>query len=261
MTIKQWQLHSPDREAAALLAEQSGLPPFLALLLSARGLDADSAEAFLARDTLMDDAFAFAGMDAAVERIQRAIDTGESVAVFGDYDADGITATVLLYQYLKGRGAHVTYALPTRDGGGYGLHNETIDKLAEEGVRLLVTVDNGISAMEEAAHAAARGVDMVITDHHCPQGALPAAVAVIDPRRPDCGSVFKDYAGVGVAFKLVCALEGDEDAMLEQYADLVAVGTLADVCPLTGENRVLVRRGLQKLNEAPSPGLRALCAA
>lgn len=167
--------------------------------------------------------------------IQRALDTQETIAVFGDYDADGVTATVLLYSYLRDRGARVSYLVPEREGTGYGLHTETIDTLADRGATLIITVDNGIAAVEEVAYAATKGIDVVVTDHHQPQDTLPAAVAVVDPHRVDCGSEWKDYAGVGVAFKLICALEGDADGLLAEYADLVAVGTLADVMPLQRE--------------------------
>ena len=136
-----------------------------------------------------------------------------------------------------------------------------MDRLAQAGASLIITVDNGIAAVEEVAYAAEKGIDVVVTDHHQPQEILPAAVAVVDPHRADCGSAFKDYAGVGVAFKLVCALEGDEESVLMRYADLAAIGTLADVMPLSGENRVLVRRGLKQINEAPRPGLAALIDA
>lgn len=263
MSFKRWVMAPLDKEGAAQLAEECGLHPFLALMLSIRGVtDAAEAEEFLLGGELMDDPFGFADMDAAVERIQRAIDSGERIAVFGDYDADGVTATALLYTYLSEKHADVLYRVPKREGEGegYGLRPETVDKLAEQGVRLIVTVDNGVSAHDAVAHATALGIDVVVTDHHQPQDTLPDAVAVVDPHRADCESGFKDYAGVGVAFKLVCALEGDADTVLAQFADLVAIGTLADVMPLTGENRLLVRAGLRVLNQGARVGLRALAA-
>lgn len=264
MSFKRWVMAPLDKEGAAQLAEECGLHPFLALMLSIRGVtDAASAGEFLLGHELQDDPFGFADMDVAVERVQRAIDNGERIAVFGDYDADGVTATALLYTYLCEKNADVIYRVPKREGEGegYGLRPETVDVLAAQGVQLIVTVDNGVSAFEAVAHATACGIDVVVTDHHQPQETLPAAVAVVDPHRADCGSLFKDYAGVGVAFKLVCALEGDTDAVLAQYADLVAVGTLADVMPLTGENRPLVREGLRLLNQGGRVGLRALAEA
>ena len=261
MSFKRWRASSLDKDAAAALAEACGLHPFLALMLSLRGVqDPAEAEEFLLGGELQDDPFGFADMDAAVERIQRAIDSGERMAVFGDYDADGVTATALLYSYLCEKHADVIYRVPKREGEGegYGLRPYTVDVLAAEGVRLIVTVDNGVTAVEAVEHAKELGIDVVVTDHHQPQEILPAAVAVVDPHREDCGSQFKDYAGVGVAFKLVCALEGDADEVLARYADLVALGTLADVMPLTGENRLLVREGLRCLNRRERPGLAAL---
>lgn len=261
MAFKRWVTSPLDKDGAAALAEACGLHPFLALMLSQRGItDAAEAEAFLLGGDLQDDPFGFQDMDAAVERIQRAIDRGERIAVFGDYDADGVTATALLYTYLHEKNANVFYRVPKREGEGegYGLRTCTVDMLAEQGAQLIVTVDNGITAVEAVAHANELGIDVVVTDHHQPQATLPRAVAVVDPHRADCGSGFKEYAGVGVAFKLVCALEGDEEAMLAQFADLVALGTLADVMPLVGENRLLVREGLRVLSRGERVGLRAL---
>lgn len=261
MSFKRWTFAPMDKDFAAALAEECGLHPFLALMLSIRGVkDAAGAENFLLGGELQDDPFGFADMDAAVERIEQALDRHERIAVFGDYDADGVTATVLLYSYLKERGADVIWRIPKRegDGEGYGLRPGTVDILQKQDVRLIVTVDNGITSLDAVAHANELGIDVVVTDHHQPQGDLPAAVAVVDPHRADCESTFKDYAGVGVAWKLVCALEGDADIPLQKYADLVAVGTLADVMRITGENRVLVREGIRLLNENERLGFRVL---
>ncbi|MBO5797679.1 MAG: single-stranded-DNA-specific exonuclease RecJ [Clostridia bacterium] len=261
MSFKRWAMAPLDKDGAAALAEECGLHPFLALMLSLRGVsDAAGAEEFLLGGELQDDPFGFADMDAAVERIQRAIDSGERIAVFGDYDADGVTATALLYTYLCEKNADVFYRVPKREGEGegYGLRPQTVERLAEQGARLIVTVDNGVTAVEAVERATELGIDVVVTDHHQPQETLPAAVAVVDPHRADCGSTVKEYAGVGVAFKLVCALEGDVDEMLARYADLVALGTLADVMPLVGENRLLVREGLRALNRGSRVGFAAL---
>lgn len=264
MSLKRWETHTVDKSACERLVQETGIDPFLARLLVVRGVDdAASAESFLYGRELTDDPFAFADMDAAALRITQAIDEDEPILVFGDYDADGITATVLLYTYLQYRHADVRFRIPLRDGEGegYGLHAATVEECAKEGIRLIVTVDNGIAAVEEVALAKTYGIDVVVTDHHMPQDTLPPAVAVVDPHRADCESECKDYAGVGVAFKLVCALEGDADWAMEQYADLVAIGTLADIMNLKGENRVLVRAGLEKLNRAPRVGIAALLAA
>ncbi len=262
MGIKRWVLPPLDKETAAQLAEDCEINPFLALLLVTRGItDPESAADFLLGGEIADDPFGFADMDAAVERIGRALDQRETMAVYGDYDADGVTSTALLYTYLREKGADVSYYIPDREKEGYGLHKESIDALHQQGVKLIITVDNGIAAVEEVAYAAALGIDVVVTDHHQPQEMLPPAVAVVDPHRPDCGSAFKDYAGVGVAFKLACALEGDAAPVLERFGDLVAIGTLGDVMPLYGENRALVRAGMRILNEKKRPGLTALAKA
>ncbi len=259
MSIKRWVIPSLDKEAAAQLAEDCEINPFLALLLVTRGItDAESAADFLLGGDISDDPFSFADMDIAAERLLRAIDNREMIAVYGDYDADGVTATVLLYSYLREKGADVIYYIPERECEGYGLHKESIDKLDQQGVKLIVTVDNGVSAADEIDYAASKGIEVVVTDHHQPPNNLPKAVAVVNPHRVDCGSEFKDYAGVGVAFKLVCAMEGDTESVLERYGDLVALGTLGDVMPLTGENRTLVRAGLQILNQNIRPGIQAL---
>ena len=258
MSFRRWILPKLDKEGASRLSEECEIHPFLALLLRSRGIEtAEELRAFLWDEDEEQDPFLFADMDAAAERVQRAIDEGESVLVFGDYDADGITAAVLLYSYLLEQNARVDYYIPRREEG-YGLNAARIRELKERGVSLIVTVDNGIAANEEVAFAASLGIDVVVTDHHQPQDALPAAVAVVDPPRRDCETEFKEYAGVGVAYKLVCALDGDPAGVLERYGDLVALGTLADVMPLKGENRRLVRAGLRIINEAPRPGMKAL---
>lgn len=259
MSYKRWTFLQVDKDIASELSAECGLDPLLCLLMTGRGItDAEAAMEFLAGNELQCDPFMFADMDVAVERVQRAIDEGESIMIYGDYDADGITATVLLYSYLKSKGARVAYRLPLREGEGYGLHRESIEQMAAQGVRLIITVDNGISAVDEIAFATECGIDVVVTDHHQPQEELPNAVAVLDPHRRDCPSEFKDFAGVGMAFQLVCALEGDPDWAMCEYSDLVALGTLADMMPLWHDNRVLVRRGLQSINAETRLGLRLL---
>lgn len=258
MSVKRWVLPSLDKDAAAALAEACNIPPFLAVLLTARGMTGpDEVQTFLAGQELTDDPFAFADMDLAAARIQQALDNGERILIFGDYDADGITATVLLYRYLTAQNARVEYYIPRREEG-YGLNRDVISRKAEEGISLIVTVDNGIAAIEEVELANSLGLEVVITDHHQPQDILPPAVAVVNPHRADCGSRFKDYAGVGVVFKLVCALDGDEQQLLDRFGDLVALGTLADVMPLVDENRVLVKHGLAQIGKTSHPGMKAL---
>ena len=261
MSRKLWRLAPCDKEAAADLAERCAVDPFLSLLLYARDITSEEQIFdFLHPDALLSDPFSLADMDAAAERLEQALEHFEKIAVFGDYDADGVTATALLYGYLRDRGADVLCMLPDRQKDGYGLSPEAVERLHERGVQLIVTVDNGIAALDAAARAEELGVDLIVTDHHLPGPVLPPAAAVVDPHRADCPSEFKDHAGVGVAFMLASAMEGDAGSVLERYADLVAVGTLADVVPLRGENRALVCAGLQKLNQNPAKGLAALLA-
>ncbi len=261
--MKRWVIGQPDGEAASRLAEECGIAPFLALMLSARGVKTAAEAEDLLNGGAWSDPYDFADMDVAVERIQRAIDGGERITVFGDYDADGLTATALLYSYLRSQGGDVTYRIPCREGvgEGSGLSCAAVEQIAAQGTRLLITVDNGITAVAEVARAGELGMDVVVTDHHIPQSELPAAVAVVDPWRQDCPSTYKTLAGVGVAFKLVCALDGDPDVIMENYGDLLALGTLADVMPLRGENRTLVRQGLEVLNRGDRPGLVKLAEA
>lgn len=260
MNRKIWQLADYDKRFAIELAEECSIDAFTALLLSSRGVDtAEKVEAFLSQGVALSDPFLLKDMDKAVQRIQRALDSFERICIYGDYDADGVTATAILYNYLEAQGADVIYYIPSRSDEGYGLHKQAIDKLSDRGVRLIITVDNGISAVDEAAYIAECGMELVITDHHRPIGQLPQAVAVVDPHREDDTSEYKAYAGVGVAFKLLCALEqGMDEDLLDMYADLVAIGTVADIVPLVGENRSFVSRGLELMNFEPRPGVDAL---
>ncbi len=261
MKYKKWKLASPDQAAVSALAE-AGLPVLAALVLCARGLsEPGAAQAFLAGGGVpLHDPFLMRDMDRAAGRVERAIKNGERIAVYGDYDVDGITSTCLLTQFLQERGAQVVPYIPDRLEEGYGLNREAVEALHAQGVRLIVTVDCGITALEETAYAMGLGVDVVITDHHECKGDLPSATAVVDPHRPDCAYPFPGLAGVGVALKLALALtpEGRREEVFAAYADLAAVGTVADVMPLTGENRTIVRQGLSLLARSPRPGLRAL---
>ena len=249
-----------DEKYKAVLAAQQKENALLAGILAARGIT-DPAEALtlLAGEEELSDPALLTDMDAACQRIWKAIDNGETIAVFGDYDVDGVTATALLYQHLKGMGATVKCMLPSREGDGYGLSQNAIQSMHNKGCTLIVTVDNGISAVEEAEFAASLGMDLIITDHHLPPETLPKAVAVVDPRREDDHSPFKGLCGAGVAFKLCAALDGcPPEEMLDYCGDLAAVGTVADVMPLTGENRTLVKSGLRQLQNTDRPGLEAL---
>ncbi len=249
-----------EEKFKSTLAAQQKETGLLAGVLAARGI-ADPADALtlLAGEEELSDPMLLTDMDKACQRIMEAIDREETIVVFGDYDVDGVTATALLYQHLKGMGANVKCMLPSREGDGYGLSRNAIQSIHDKGYQLIVTVDNGISAVEEAEFAASLGIDLVITDHHLPPETLPHAVAVVDPRREDDHSPFKGLCGAGVAFKLCAALDGcPPEEMLDYCGDLAAVGTVADVMPLTGENRTLVKAGLRLLRQTDRPGFAAL---
>lgn len=264
MKLKRWKLTQADPECAGALRDQLGLPRLVCDLLAARGYgEPEAARAFLGRGQALCDPYQLKDMEKAVARIRRAIAEDTYIAIYGDFDCDGITATVLLYTYLESAGANVAYYIPDREEEGYGMNREAVQVLKENGVGLIVTVDNGISACDEIAYAAELGIDVVVTDHHEPPQQLPVCAAVVNPRQADCPAPCKEIAGVGVAFKLVCALEEDHSCLetLEYYAEIVAIGTVADVVPLVGENRVLVQAGLRQLAETERPGLRALLQA
>jgi len=254
-----WNIPYARRSETAEALLNVGYTPLLAAVLAARGFtEPKAAERFLtgAGENLFDP-FALRDMDKAVLRIHRAIENREHVAVYGDYDVDGITSTCLLGGYLREKGLKCELYIPDRLEEGYGLNTAAIQALFERGVTLLITVDCGVTACEEAAFAQKLPLDLVITDHHECRESLPEALAVVDPRRDSAGAG-KELAGVGVVFMLICALEGDTEACLARYCDLAAVGTVADVMPLLGENRVIIRAGLKKLREEPRPGLHAL---
>ena len=249
-----------EQKYAATLAAQQREVGLLAGILAARGItDPTEALTLLAGEEELSDPMLLTDMDKACARILEAIDKEQTIVVYGDYDVDGVTATALLYQHLKGMGASVKCMLPSREGDGYGLSKNAIQSIHDKGCQLIVTVDNGISALEEAEFAASLGVDLIVTDHHLPHDALPKAVAVVDPRRADDHSPFKGLCGAGVAFKLCAALDGcPPEEMLDYCGDLAAVGTVADVMPLTGENRTLVKAGLKLLQQTDRPGISAL---
>ena len=256
--IDRWDVHGFDRETAVGLC-RAGVNPLAAVVFASRGVrDMAGVREYLRWDLgVLSDPMEFIDMDRAVRRVQRAIEDKERVAVYGDYDVDGITASCLVTEYLRSRGVPCEIYIPERLEEGYGVKAAALDTVRGWGVTLIITVDCGITASEEARHAREIGLEMIITDHHECSGPIPEAVAAVDPRRPDCPSRSKDLAGVGVAFKLVCALEGpgSEERLLEKYGDLVATGTIADVMPVTGENRVLIKRGLEELKAGRRPGL------
>lgn len=258
--LKRWDIGSPDSAAAAALSVSGHITRLCAEVLVSRGMQSlETAQAFLDQ-TELSDPFLLADMQKAVDRILAAVDGGEKICVYGDYDCDGVTATVMLTDWLSIAGAEVQWYIPTRKEG-YGIRTEQIRQLAEQGVQLIITVDNGISAIEEAQLISELGMDLVITDHHRPGDELPQAVAVVDPYRADCPSPYKSLCGAGVVLKLIAALEGgDCEPALEQFGDLAALGTIADVVTLDGENRFIVKYGLELLRNTERMGLLSLMA-
>lgn len=257
------------------LAEELDVSELTAKLLYNRGYKAAAdAQSFLENETsVLHDPFKLADVRAAIERIKKAIDNGERIVIYGDYDVDGVTAVSTLYLYLSELGADVGYYIPKRDGEGYGVSCGAIDRLCDLGVKLIITVDTGITANDETEYAREKGIDMVITDHHECRPELPKACAVVNPHRPDCEYPFKELAGVGVVFKLICAYETmlcEESGesvingvrrVCKKYADLTAIGTIADVMPIVDENRLIVALGLKMISDTERKGLSALIEA
>ncbi len=253
-----WNEQKPQANAVNALVG-AGYAPLTAMVLAARGITTPNmARNYLSCDTELPDPYLMKDMDLAVGRVGLAMTRGEKIAVFGDYDVDGITSTCLLTDFLRRCGADVVSYIPGRLEEGYGLNPIAIRQLHGEGVKLIITVDCGITAISEAQLCKALGIDLVITDHHECKDCLPEAAAVVNPHRPDCSYPHKTLCGVGVAFKLACALSGDPRQVLADYADMVCLGTVADVMPLQGENRVFVARGLELLKNTRRPGIAAL---
>ena len=261
MKYRKWHI-APEKPEAQERLRAAGYPYLVSAVLAARGVESpEQAAVFLEReDKLTLSPFLMKDMDKAAERVQQALARREKIAVFGDYDVDGITATCILVDYLKGRGADVVHYIPRRIEDGYGLSCDAIRGLYDQGVRLLVTVDCGITGVEEVDYANSIGLDVVITDHHECREVLPRAAAVVDPHRADCAYPFKHLAGCGVALKLVLALGGPdrEGSLFARYCTLAAIGTVADVMQMSGENRTIVSQGLAALERSDFIGLHAL---
>ena len=258
---KRWLAASYDKDLAAQIAEEHSLNPIAALLAVIRGLrDYDEIEDFFDPEPFFTlDPFDLPDMDKAVGRISRAIDNFECIAIFGDFDADGVTSTALLYTYLESKGANVLWYIPDRLTEGYGLSVGAVERLKDMGTQLIVTVDNGVSAADATERAYELGMEVVITDHHKVPDVLPRAEAIVDLQRADCSSPFKQLCGAGVAFKLACAMELEDDtAVIEDFADLAAIGTISDVVELTGENRTIVKAGLRSINNRSRAGINEL---
>ena len=257
-----WELDKADTEKAALLALELEGSPLVGRLLVLRGItDPEAAQNFLnPRLSQLHDPYLMAGMDRSVERLNRAIANKEKILIYGDYDVDGTTAVVVLLAGLERLGARVDIHIPDRLKDGYGMRVPVVERAAAEGVTVLLSVDTGIREHEVVARAQELGIDCVITDHHLPKESLPPAYALLNPRRLDCQYPDKNLSGVGVAFKLVQGLLGDRmsDALLQSFLKIVAIGTIADVVPLQGENRVIAKFGLEGLRRPAAPGLTAL---
>ncbi|MBR3766880.1 MAG: single-stranded-DNA-specific exonuclease RecJ [Clostridia bacterium] len=261
MGRKVWNINTYDKNAASVLARKCGADDFAVLLLQSRGITKaeDVMEFISSEEKDLSSPYLLQDMEKAVLRIREAIEAGEKIHVFGDYDADGVTGTALLTSYLDAVGADVTCSIPSRLHDGYGLSPEAAHRIARTGVNLVITVDNGIASFEEAEIFKSYGIDFIVTDHHKVGNVLPAAFAVINPHREDDNSPEENLAGVGVALKLAAALEdGDYTAIFEDFGDLAAIGTVADIVPLTGENRVIVSRGLKCIENSFRPGILAL---
>lgn len=253
--MKKWKVNKPDQRLVSEFMKKCDLNKLTLEVMTSRGFsDFQSIAEFFSEESF-DDPFIIKDMQAAVDTINEAIESYDLICVYGDYDCDGVTATSILYNYLFNIGANVMYYIPERSDG-YGMSISAVEKLCSMDVKLIVTVDNGISAIDEADKIAELGMKLVITDHHQPSEKLPKAKAIVNPHRQDCPSSFKDLSGAGVAFKLCAALDdGNYDMVLEQYADICAIGTIGDIVPLKGENRAIVRSGLMYMRNTENPGL------
>lgn len=260
MSAKKWIVGSPDREKAKLLAQECDIDPFVALIANVRGIDdAGELELMLSDEPILCDPLELADIKIAADYINKAISQNIKIAVFGDYDCDGVVSTAILYDYLNSRGAKVVPYIPDRINEGYGMNKSAVDKLKQQGIELIITVDNGIACAQEIAYAKSLGIETIVTDHHIPPEQLPSAVAVVDPHLKHCPSTFKEICGAEVAFKLVCAIDDKEpEQMLPRYADILAVAVIGDVMPLVNENRSIVKMGINKIKNSPSVGIAAI---
>ena len=257
--MKKWVISGADKEMVNMLIQKYDLPTLTAVLLAIRGItEREDIEKFFSQDFELSDPFEIKDMDKAVERIKKAVTTGEKICVYGDYDCDGITSTAILYLYLESVFADVMYYIPDRNEEGYGMNMKAVEKLKNEGVQLIVTVDNGISAINEIDYADSLGIDVVVTDHHKTQAILPKAVAIVNPHRADDTSQYKDFCGAGLALKLAMAMEGEQFSIMENYGEIAAIGTVADLVPLTKENRTIVKAGLSNIANTERLGLSSL---
>lgn len=256
-----WRLRDVDPDVVARLSFELGLTPLLARMLAGRGVtEVEDARRYLGHAPYELDCWALPGIEKAAKRLVAALESGEPVVVYGDYDADGVTSTSLLFGYLARAGYNAHYFLPHRFEDGYGMNRHALEDLAQRGLRLVVTVDNGVASVDEVAFAKSLGMDVIVTDHHTPPEVLPEPYALINPRLGSCPPEMAGLAGVGVAYTLACALEelAPTSHGVEDLLDLVAIGSIADMAPLTGVNRTLVGRGLHRIATEPRPGIQAL---
>ena len=269
-----WFVAEQDWNTVKTLADSLSLDPLCAKLLINRGYtEPKKAKAFIAKsDSFLYNPYLLKDVDRAIKRIKTALEKGEKITIYGDYDVDGVTSVSVLYMYLKEHGADVDYYIPTRENEGYGLNIAAFQTISENGTKLVITVDTGITAIDEIAYAKTIGLDVVVTDHHQCRPELPECDAVVNPKRADCEYPFKELSGVGVIFKVLCALELDlvncgeynlftVKDMCRRYIDLVTIGTIADVMPLYDENRIMVYMGLGMLSKPRNTGIRALFRA
>ena len=259
--MKKWNIKIPERETAVSLSQGCEMSLLTASVLASKGYSSPQSVAEKLNQSELSDPFLMKDMAEAVNTINSAIDSGDRICVYGDYDCDGIVSTVILYSYLMEAGADVIYYIPERSEG-YGLNRNAVEQIADNGVKLIVTVDNGISAIDEAEYIYQLGMKLVVTDHHQQGESLPRAEAVVDAHRHDCFSPFKYMCGAGIAVKLISALDGGNYTLaLEQFGDLASIATVADIVSLTGENRFLVQYGLERINNTDRPALKALIDA
>ncbi|MBP3854571.1 MAG: single-stranded-DNA-specific exonuclease RecJ [Ruminiclostridium sp.] len=255
--MNKWIIREPDRVIAESLRRTTGLPDFVCRLLAAKGITSYEEADLFFNNREFSDPFDIKDMEKAVAIINEAIENGTSIMIYGDYDCDGVTSTYILYNYLEAMGAEAAWYIPTRDEG-YGLNMKAIDLFAKQGVELIITVDNGITAEAEAEHIRELGMRLIITDHHEVPEKLPYAEAILNPHRRDDISQYKNLAGCGVVLKLLMALQEDNDAILSEYGDIVALGTIADLVRLDGENRIIASEGLQIMSRTSNEGLKWL---
>lgn len=262
MLKKKWLLKEFDKSRVLEISRTFGISPLTSIVLYNRGVrENEQIKKFLSKDLgTMYDPFLMRDMDKAVKRINAAKEAGEKITIYGDYDVDGITAIAILYKYLAGLGIDVDYYVPDRMQEGYGVNRDALDKIKTRGSSLIITVDTGITAVEECEYATEIGLDVIVTDHHECKERIPDVYAAIDPKRKDCKYPFKSLAGVGVVFKLIQALDKNSSLfeLMEDYADLMCLGTVADISPLVDENRVIVTEGLKRFKRTKNVGLKAL---